>query len=290
MARHETVYIGVVGSDLEYGSARDTIEAIVRRPGDSIQYVRATKGFEARQRHIDAFMATHHDFICLLDQDMVFQPETVAHFRSLNKPYISGFYLRRLTDPIAPVWYRPYKGVWPLEPWIGLPSRDRLHPIGASGWGCIFIHRDVIAATRKVLKGEWYVLEDDMDVWPYDLGEIMRAIRGLRALVDEKPSANIVRAALKDYVAALESEIVPLRCDRDIIGSDIRFPVYALKAGYQLLGDANISPGHIVDYPLSIREYMEFSPAQLEKGRKDTHEYVLRERRRFKDQKARLLE
>lgn len=290
MARYETVYIGVAGSDLEYGSARDSIEAMARRPGDHlVQYGRATKGYEARQSHINRFLETHHDFILMLDQDMVFQTGTLERLRSLNQPFVSGFYLRRSVDPIIPVWYRPYIGKWPLEPWVGNPEKDKLHKIGASGWGCMLMHRDVILKTRQILKGEWDILEDDMDVWPYDLKEIMRAIRGLRTLVDTAPEEVVTRAALKDYTATLEREIVPLRCDRDVVGSDIRFPVYALKAGYQLMGDPQVRPGHIVDFPLGGREYDDFAPEQLEKGRKETHAFVLGERRRLDAQRKEII-
>jgi len=187
MARHETVYIGVVGSDLEYGSARDTIEAIVRRPGDSIQYVRATKGFEARQRHIDAFMATHHDFICLLDQDMVFQPETVAHFRSLNKPYISGFYLRRLTDPIAPAHMLHPEGPEASKVFRSTRVISAVRPLS--------FRREIVCSAKKVPAGPAPMtpMED-----PSGRGGMVESHSALRVLFNgSRSSWQVMQASLR---------------------------------------------------------------------------------------------
>ena len=69
-----TVYVGVVGGDTESGECRDSIEKIYLRPGDEGPiFYRATKGYEARQLHLNNWIEkTVHPFMLLLDHDMVF--------------------------------------------------------------------------------------------------------------------------------------------------------------------------------------------------------------------------
>ena len=195
-------------------------------------------------------------------------------------------------EPVAPVWYRPYTGMWPIENWIGPVERGRLYKIGASGWGCMLVHRDVVLAVRQLLKGEWEILEDDMDVWPYDLGKVMGAISGLRELTVERAGVKTLYPALEHHVTVLETEIRPLRADREIVGSDIRFPFFALQAGYQLLGDPEVRPGHIIQYPLSPDDYdgiAQTRPGDLEKARRELHRRWLRDAKRIREQLGKLV-
>jgi hypothetical protein len=279
-------FIAVVGPDISYEEARDSIEAIQRRKGDSdIHYARATKGYEARQLHINNFLESQHDFLLLLDRDMQFAPDTLERLRDHKLPLTSGFYMRRSLNPVAPVWYRPSMGKWPMEPWVGPIERNKLHKIGASGWGCILVHREVVLAVRELLKGEWEVLEDDMDVWPYDLANVMRSINGLAALLENNaPWRDVPKDALKAYVDELRKEIRPLRADREIVGSDIRFAFFALQAGYPLYGDPEVHPGHVLDYPLSIADYEMFKPEQLVKAQREQRAFNGREQRRLAEQ------
>ena len=283
-----TCYIGVTGPEFENGECRDSIERIVLRPGDQgPDFIRATKGYEARQEHLNNFINGKHAFCLFLDSDMAFQSDTLERLRTHKLPYVSGFYMRRMGDPVAPVWYRPYAGQWPFENWIGPVERNRLHKIGASGWGCMLVHRDAIMAVRNLLKGEWEIIEDDMDVWPYDLGAIMNAIAGLKELLAERPGIKTLYPALAQHVKMLENEIRPLRADREIVGSDIRFPFFALQAGYQLMGDPEVRPGHIIHYPLSPDDYDGIAQGRsqdLEKARRTMHKRWLDDSKRLKKQ------
>ena len=255
-----SVYIAVVGTDIEYAECRDSIDAIIKRHGDSRWHrTRATKGYEARQLHINNFIKSHHDFIFLMDGDMTFPNDALERLRSHKMPYVSGFYMRRSFKNMGPIWFHPFEK-FPMLPWLEPIPEDGLVEIGASGWGCILIHRDVIMAVRSLLKGEHEVLEDDLDVWPYDLKRIMGAINGLQELIDTGVSRKAARQA---YVDILKEEIRPLRCDRAQVGSDIRFPFYALQAGYQLYGDPAVQCGHMSNYPISQVDYNAFSEDEL---------------------------
>lgn len=282
-----SAYIGVVGPEDENGVCRDSIQQLKLSRGDEGPYFhRATKGYEARQLHLNNwYNETRHPFLLLLDHDMKYQPDTLERLRSHKLPYVSGFYLRRSVDPVAPVWYRPFTGRWPMEPWIGPVERGRLHHIGASGWGCILLHREVVTAVRPLLKGEWEIIEDDMDIYPYNLGEILGALGGLRDLIASSPPKRVIMPALEKFTSVLEDEIKPLRVDREVVGSDIRFPFFALKAGYKLVGDPETRPAHNVNLPLHPDQYETFPIEHLEQAYKNTHERVLKDRRRLQEQR-----
>lgn len=247
------VYVGVVGSDIEYGVCRDSIDRIILRPGDvGPNFIRATKGFEARQMHINKFIDSNCSFILLLDQDQTFPPDILERLRDHQLPYVSGFYLRRQTSPIFSVWYKPQRSPddWPMEPWFDIPERGKLHELGASGWGCILVHRDVVMGVRELLHGEQEVIEDDMDVWPYDLEAVLRGDEKLRVL----------------------------RGRKDNVGSDIRFPFYARAAGYKLMGDPDAICGHVLDFVIE-RSAIEGQDAIQNENQRIAHAQILPMRR-----------
>jgi hypothetical protein len=258
-----SAYIGVVGADLEYGMCRDSIENLTRRTGDSLfHFGRATKGYEARQKHLsDFYHKTNHEFLFLMDQDMVFPADALEKLRSHKLPYLSGYYLRRTLTPPHSVWYKPMSSPlnWPMTPWFEDPELGILHPIGASGWGCLLVHRDVITATRQILKGEPEIIEDDLDILPYDTLKILSAIRGLRTLSDTKPNETIAWPALEHHLKIIESEFRIVRGSKDPVGSDLRFPFYARAAGYQLYGDPDVRCAHVLDHPLHPDQLSNFA-------------------------------
>lgn len=252
-----TCYIGVVGPENENGECRDSIYGIQIRRDDIIpQFIRATKGYEARQMHLNNFMASKQDFCLLLDHDQIFPENTLERLRSHGLPYVSGLYLRRRFAPMCPVWFEDAPaGTLPMKIWTRIPDKDTLYPIGASGWGCVLIHRDVITATRKLLKGEPDVLEDDMDLYPYDLGNVFQSLRGLDALSEANMRWEITRPVFREYIKTLKEELKPLRGKKDVVGSDIRFPFYAKLAGFQMMGDSGVSCGHMLNFPLIFSDY-----------------------------------
>jgi hypothetical protein len=251
-----SVYIGVVGNETENGQCRDSIENIQRRKTDTPPiFVRATKGYEARQMHLNNWYEnTKHPFMLLLDHDMIFPQNTLEQLRKHKLPFVSGFYMRRTFNPVAPVWFENGKaGEMPMKPFTFVPEKDRLYPLGASGWGCILIHRDVVTATRKILKGEPEIIEDDMDIAPYDMQKVLKAIKGMKSEIDKEAiDLNKIKAGIN----LLDSEIVPLRMVKDPVGSDIRFPFFAKLAGFQLWGDSGINCGHLVNYPIKMDDYL----------------------------------
>jgi hypothetical protein len=224
----KTCYIGIVGGEIDYAECRDSIQALTTRAGDEMKFVRATKGYEARQLHLNAFMDSGHDYLFLMDHDQIFPADALERLRSHNLPYVSGYYLRRRFSPILPVWYEyGVTNTFPMRPWTSEPARGKLHKLGASGWGCMLVHRQVIEAVKPLLKGEPEIIEDDMDVWPYDLAAVLRG----------------------------EEQIRPLRAKKDVVGSDLRFPFFAREAGFTLYGDPDVRCGHITHYALSPDDF-----------------------------------
>ena len=250
---YRAVYLGAVGPETENGECRDSIQNMLRRPGDGAPFfIRATKGYEARQMHINNFIEDpHYDGILLLDIDQKYNNDYLERLRSHGKAYVTGYALRRRYQPVMPLWFhQPPRGKWPMVPFTQAPESGKLYPLGAAGWGGVLIHRDVFEAVRPLLKGEQEVLEDDLDIYPYDLERVMGAIGGLRALLDEKPRASTLYPALEAHTKALVEEIRPLRCLKDIVGSDLRFPFFAREAGYTLYGDPDAQSAHMLNYPL----------------------------------------
>lgn len=253
-----SVYIAVVGGELEYGVCTDSINRLIIRGGDTAaQFVRGTKGYETRSYHMQEWRKTHHPFILFLDHDMVYDENTLEALRSHKLPYVTGYYMRRVFAPIYPVYFEYEDPIeWPMKPKVDRPDPEvRLFPVNASGWGCILMHRDVIDAVDPILKSEEPIIEDDMDIWPYDLERVMHGVNGLAALVESNPDARTFRAAAKEYSQMLSEEIRPLRCDNDPVGSDIRFPFYARAAGFTLICDSMVQAQHIVNYPISPADY-----------------------------------
>lgn len=238
-------YIGVVGGEMENGLCRDSINAIQKRRYDEGPFfIRATKGYEARQQHLDNwYNKSGKPFLLLLDHDMIFPPDTLEILRSHKLPYVSGYYPRR-TLAALPVWFDNQEpGVMPMRPMVSIPEDRALYPIGASGWGCILMHRDVVAAVKPLLKGEPEIIEDDMDVLPYDLKRIIQAIAEIKQAPDRSQKI-------------LQSEIRPLRGVKDAVGSDIRFPFFAKLAGFQLWGDTGVKCQHMTSYPVKYEDYI----------------------------------
>lgn len=257
-----TAYIGCAGPETYNGEAKRSILNIMRRPGDSdVQFFEGTKGYEIRQLHVDKFLKSTYDFLLLLDHDQIYQPDALERLRAHGLPYVSGLYMRRTIHPMAPVWFKPAYGLWPPEPFVEVPERGRLHPLGASGWGFILIHREVITKTREILKGEQDIIEDAMTVWPYDPWKVFNAIHNLERIAD-RPLTRGLEPYLKKYVDQLVAELRPLRGTKDPIGSDIRYPFYALQAGYQLMGDPDARAKHVLDYGLSVEDF-EGAPPQF---------------------------
>lgn len=266
-------YIGVVGSEDENGECRDTIERIERKTGDTAPvFIRATKGYEARQMHLNNWYEnTKHPFMLLLDSDMKFPVHTLKRLRAHGLPFVSGLYMRRRYAPIAPVWFEQGEaGVMPMTPFTAVPMENTIYKLGASGWGCILIHRDVVTATRPLLKGEAEIIEDDMDVYPYDLRVVMDAIN------------NFSDDNARETIEVLRKEIRPLRGLKDSVGSDIRFPFFARLAGFELHGDTGVMCEHMLNYPISPMDYVNQSAGNVRDLALKTFEGVRRERERIR--------
>jgi hypothetical protein len=271
-------YIGVVGPSMEYGAANDSINNIARRSGDTFPVkIRATKGYDARQMHFNKWIyETNHPFMLLLDHDMVFPPDTLERLRSHEIPYVSGYYLRRRWNPVLPVHFDPQEHPyqWPMRPSIDVPERGKLIELGAGGWGCILVHREVALAMRdNVLKGEDWVIEDDMDIYPYDLEKLVFSLQGLEKIMKLNRQKGLSlknglpRFAFEFHVNTLIEELRILRGSKDPVGSDLRFPFYAREAGYKLMLDPEVRVAHITNYELSPDDY-DMAAAEQNKAEK----------------------
>jgi hypothetical protein len=203
-----------------------------RRPGDGPPVILTpTKGYEGRQQHIENFLASDHDLILMLDLDMQHPPDLLERLRSHGVEFVSGLYMKRTYAPVQHIWFEEDTGFnWPMQPMTRQPESGRLVRLGATGWGSALIHRSVFEGVAPLLKGEPFVIEDDMDVWPYDLEAVLRGEEALRPLRGTKA---------------------------DVIGSDIRFCFFARQAGFTIWGDPDARSGHYINYPLTPADFTE---------------------------------
>ncbi len=228
-----SVYIGVAGSEIELGAAYRSVNAIIRRTSDSqIYFGEGTKGVEVRQEHVDAFLRSEHNFILFLDGDMDYPPETLEVLRSHGLPCVSALAFRRTYKPTTiPAWYEDDPGFnWPMMPFRETPEVGRLYRLGATGFFCWLIHRSVFEAVTPVLKGELPILEDDMDVWPYSLPEVIAGREKLRLL----------------------------RGIKRTVGADVRLSFFIRQAGFTIWGDPGVTCGHYINYPLGLAEWASY--------------------------------
>lgn len=228
-----SVFIGVATSTMQHAKAFRSIASIQRRPGDfGPVLATGTKGYEARQSLLEQFLESHHDFLLYLDGDMLFPVEALERLRAHGLPCVSGLYYRRVWEPtMFPIWFEDDPQFrWPMMFMRELPQTGRMYRLGATGYGCWLIHRSVFEAVAPLLKGEGFILEDDMDVWPYDLAKVLTGEEQLRSL----------------------------RGTKDIVGSDLRLSFFIRQAGFIIWGDPVISCGHIVDYPLSEDDWKKY--------------------------------
>jgi len=113
---------------------------------DGFEWNPQTRGDSARQQHCEIFMAEPDkwDALLLLDGDQTFPHDLIDCLWSHGVDIVSGLYFRR-TFPPAPLWYCR-SDRWPLQPmfeWKHLINDKGLVPIGATGFGCVLIKRNV---------------------------------------------------------------------------------------------------------------------------------------------------
>ena len=249
-----TAYIGVAGSEGGLIEAFMSVMEIARRPGDALQaFSVGTKGIEMRERNINAFLDSEHDFLLMLDSDMAIPPDALERLRSHGLPFVSGYYARRRADTVNHIWYEDDPAFrWPMAWFRGDPQPGHLYRLGATGFGCLLIHRSVFEAVRKLIKSEPFCLQHDMAVWPYDLEEVQAGRESLRTLRGQ---------------------------GHGDVGADIRFCFYARQAGFTLWGDPAVACGHFVNYPLGIQDWRTMT-AQQKAERAAMIEYEIEEARR----------
>jgi glycosyltransferase involved in cell wall biosynthesis len=232
-----TAYVGVATSDtVTTFRSLISVERIERRPGDSqVWWGAFTKGVESREHHVREFLGGGHDYILFLDGDMWYPPDALERLRSHGLPCVTGLYYRRTLDPHAvPIWYEDDPTFqWPMMPFRGTPHPGRLYRLGGTGFGCWLIHREVFETVAPLLKGEYYVHEDDMDVWPYDLTKVL----------------------------AGEEQLRPLRGVKTRVGADLRLSFFIRQAGYTIWGDPNVSCGHFTTIPIGHEHWANLSAA-----------------------------
>jgi hypothetical protein len=230
-----TCYIGVASGENVLAEAYNSVVSMYRRAGDEgPHFGLGTKGIETRERHIEAFLHSRHDWLLFLDGDMTIPQDALERLRSHGLPCVSGYYTMRDTRKVQHIWFEDDPTfAWPMLPFRGDPERNRLYRLGATGFGIWLIHRSVFVAVRALIKHEAFCLQHDMAVWPYDLKEVLAGRETLRPLRGQQAGE---------------------------VGADVRLSFYIRQAGFTVWGDPNVQCGHYANYPMGLQDWYSKAP------------------------------
>jgi hypothetical protein len=148
-----SVLLAVATAEWQFMQATASVANIYRSRDDDLLERHSSRGDIARLQLYDHLMQSKHEWILFLDGDMQFPPETLQILLSHKKECVSGLYFRRQLNPVMPIAYEDDPAMrWPMLPLIDFPD-EGLIKVGATGWGCFLIHKDVFNKVKTVLKG-----------------------------------------------------------------------------------------------------------------------------------------
>ena len=129
-----------------------SIEMMRRRPQDIFDLHIGTTGEIARTAFVETFLEnTDCGALLFMDADHTVPRDAAERLRSHDLPMVSAHYVRRSWPPY-PVAYAPDES-WPLRPYIDHPTTG-LVEIGATGFGCLYVTREVVKAIQDTLEAE----------------------------------------------------------------------------------------------------------------------------------------
>lgn len=129
------------------------------------------------------FMASDAEWLFSTHDDVVFEPETLLHLLSWNKPLISALIFMRQA-PIVPhiwrsypngekyamrindtrEWFAAHKEYIKFGSFIMRPTPpDSLVTVDFTSTSCTLIHRSVLEAMSKECGEEWFIQDDEMN-------------------------------------------------------------------------------------------------------------------------------
>ena len=153
------VLVAGVGAEIGYTTAHISFCDIKLGPEDKRGVLMSTRGEEGRQEFVEEFLGQGYQALLLCDLDQTFPRDIVERLWGHQKEVVSGYYTRR-NSPVPPVAFAPDK-TWPLTPLFSHPDHG-LVEIGATGFGCVLIQREVFQKMKPLLKpGEPFISNRD---------------------------------------------------------------------------------------------------------------------------------
>jgi len=170
---HVTGVIGVSSPELaRYAQFYSSLTAVKRPSGTALSHVTGQCISTNRNAITEQALASNAEWIWYVDDDHIFQPDTLMQLLDRNVDIVSGLYLQR-TAPYAPHQYTRYdsatKGFW-AEP---LAQNDQgIREVLAVGAGCLLVKTSVL---QKMETPYWRLGQTAPDVWGDDFDFCKRA-------------------------------------------------------------------------------------------------------------------
>ncbi len=192
---------------------------------------------QGRNKAVRVFLEqTDADWLWFIDTDQGFRgdilKQLLASADPVERPIVSALIMAARAEghglPVSPacVAMQEVEGTPQLVQYFGVPNERHWH-VGASGTGCILIHRSVLEAIGEQHKDS---------PWPW-----------FEYLAWKRPDP-------------VTGDIVP-----DVMGEDYAFSLKARALGYPVIVDTRIECSHIKKRTLTSRDfYAQFPPTELE--------------------------
>ena len=150
------VFIAVASGETQYVKSLRSVYELTRRDGDlAATPDKSYYGTVTRTGLLNRFRRlAEYDAILCLDADQDHPADLLEKLRASmeagNLDMVCAHYYQRNTGPITSLCWELGDGTWPFLPLLDPPA-EGLHEIGATGLGCVLIHRRVVEAVWATL-------------------------------------------------------------------------------------------------------------------------------------------
>jgi hypothetical protein len=103
----------------------------------------------AREALLQEFLKGEAEWVFIVDTDMILPPDALKRLLRWRKKMVTGLYFGR-GERGYPVIFTPHQPLdeWPKIRYFEYPQDSGLIEVGATGHGCLLIHRSVIEAMK----------------------------------------------------------------------------------------------------------------------------------------------
>lgn len=149
------VLIAGASSETQYVAGVNAYYDLQRRPGDKNSLQHTSIGYVSREEFVDKLLAAPDlDALLLLDVDQRHPADLLERLRDAMEAgdldMVCAHYYRRGTSNVQSLCYPIGDGTYPQLPYLDPPTTG-LHELLTTGFGCVLIHKRVVAAVQASL-------------------------------------------------------------------------------------------------------------------------------------------